>query len=632
MRNQSNLNANKTRNWSAVASYCNASMLALRRSAPRLEGYGFLSHVHHDVFGEVIVPRAHAVAVMPMAVRALGTAATSTKEKFATKFATKFASQRDDFRGMNTDARQSAPMHTEAMPPRVEMNDEEDLEAMDRAQKRVTWMGLYSNVILAGTKGLIGFSSGSMSLIADAMHSASDLCGDFVALAAISLSKRPADQLHPYGYGHYESLGTLLVSSFLIGGGAAIGWQSLNSLLLVSATDATAVTHIPTALFVIGSSIVVKEWLYRITVKVGQETHSPVLVANAWHHRTDALSSVMSMVGVGGAYFGWNMLDPVAGLLVSGMVLKAGVEIGWDACQDLTDRRRESDFDVIGGVYKVVEKLAAQPNSAVIDAHDVRVRRLGHYLLLDLHLRVEPRLSVSGGYVESNRVKRHIYQAYPRVSEIMIHVQAHPRRSSLEALSDNVASPGTQSIAAQGVSRTPVNTEGEASDGEPLRKPRREVSFYAEKKDEVSSDITAKQIKLAPVPDNTMVRRVSATGEKMTPKRSRTPIPNQFAKNVRSHLEIETDVHDAVVRASEQDPIILALSHCQVYYDVAENRVFVEINLVMDKSVTLFRADEAAQVAIKSVLQIPDVYSVDAHVELGEDEDLVADEPQKIAI
>ncbi|GBG27701.1 Metal tolerance protein 2 [Hondaea fermentalgiana] len=518
---------------------------------------------------------------------------------------------------MNTDVRSGGPVvRTEAQPPQRELEDEVDLDAMDKAQRHVTWLGLYSNVLLAGTKGFIGFSSGSMSLIADAMHSGSDLCGDFVALAAITLSKRPADKLHPYGYGHYESLGTLLVSTLLVGGGAGIGWHSLNQLLVVSATEATMVRHIPAALIVIGASIAVKEWLYRITVKVGQETHSPVLVANAWHHRTDALSSILSLIGVGGAWFGWYMLDPVAGLLVSGMVLKAGVEIGWDACQDLTDRRRESDYDVIGGVYKVVENLALQPTSAVVDAHDVRVRRLGHYLLLDLHLRVEPRLSVSGGYVESNRVKRHIYKAYPRISEVMIHVQAHPRRSAMEQSGDMVDA----SFVASGSPQTLVQVSPE-----PAQTQREDQHVQQEKLImNATNDVEPKKVR----------RELSLHAESrqpMAPRRSFTPIPNQFAKNVRSHLEIEGDVRAAVMEAAARDPVINALSHCQIYYDVAESRVFVEINLVMEKTVTLLRADEAAQVAREAVLSIPDVYSVDAHVELGDEDtdDAETTEPEK---
>jgi len=447
-------------------------------------------------------------------------------------------------------------------------DDEDDLLQL-KAQKSVTWLGLYWNLALAAAKGGVGLFSGSMALLADAVHSGSDVCGDIVALAAVTISKRPADEEHPFGYGAYETLASLTVAMLMLGGGISTGYESFQELLQVSESESTMLKNIPSAFAVIAGSMVVKEWLYQKTVRIGKETRSPVLVANAWHHRTDALSSLMSLVGVGGVYFGMFFLDPVAGLLVSGMVLKAGVDVGWDACQDLVDRRRKKDLEVIEGVHAIAQKLSTRPDSAVIDVHNVRVRRLGHYMLLDLHLRVASRLSVSGGYVESNRFKRHIYRAFPQVNEVMIHVQAHP----------------SQMVASQVGQQPP-----EINDPEVLRK---SISFQ----------------------HNSPVFSVNPEQPAKRVQRK----PRQFQKTVRSHFEIERDVKAAVERASQKDSVIRSFSHCQVYYEAPNHlkpQVFVEVNLKMDKDVTMKRAEEAAMVARGCIMQIKDVTAVDLHVEL----------------
>lgn len=158
-------------------------------------------------------------------------------------------------------------------------NDDILTEQGRREQERVTWIGLASNVGLSLAKGYIGIESGSHALVADAFHSASDLCGDIVALAALNFAKKPADDEHPYGYGHYESLATLAMSIFLIGGGVGIGYNAFEHLLLLGNEQAAVpeLVKIPQAVGIIGFSVMVKEWLYRVTVDIGRRTKSPVL-------------------------------------------------------------------------------------------------------------------------------------------------------------------------------------------------------------------------------------------------------------------------------------------------------------------------------------------------------------------
>ena len=436
-----------------------------------------------------------------------------------------------------------------------------DDHSENEEQRRVTWVGLWSNVGLMVSKGVVGTQSGSASLLADAVHSASDFAGDIVTLAAINLSQRPADETHPYGYGHYENLGALAISTLLMAGGAAMGYHSMLNLSgIASANDvaASSLTMIPAALAVIGASVAVKEALYRYTIEVGKRTRSPVLVANAWHHRTDAFSSIVALVGVAGAHekIGMPYLDPVAGILVSGMVMKAGAEMGWEAVGKLTDRRTDSDTEIIQEIYTLARAMSLRPGSGIIDAHEVRIRTLGHYDLVDLHLRVDPRLSVTGGYIEKTNIKSAILERFPSIQEVFVHVQAHSSRQTF----------------------------------------------------------TSSNFDATVLPMN--VKRNSG-GAIVTKERA----PSSPA---RTQFQIEADVKRAVAVAMRIEPHVEGVSHTIVHYDydAAEEEnarqpiVKVEANLVMNKDITIRQAEEAAHAVRASILDIDDVQAVDLHIEL----------------
>ena len=423
-------------------------------------------------------------------------------------------------------------------------------------------MGLLSNVGLCGVKGVAGVYSNSTALIADAFHSASDLSGDIVTLAALNLSQKPADDSHPYGYGHYESLGALAISGMLMSGGGLIGYHSLNQLFELAAESSAVseLTAVPAALAVIGLSVFAKEALYRYTLSVGKKTRSPVLVANAWHHRTDAFSSVVAGVGVVGAYHGMQYLDPAAGLLVAGMILKAGAEMSWSAVGNLTDRKKDSDALVIQGIYSIARDLANRPGSGIIDAHEVRLRHLGYYDLLDLHLSVSPRLSVTGGYIEKNNMKALIHERYPSIEEIFIHVQAHSSKTNAFTSANfdaTMLSPSAVAAMRNGVSST-----------------------------------------------------IGATKKKV-----------RESKPVRTQFQIERDVVRAVDMAMKTEPRVLGLSHCVVHYDMESKEgpgpvIKVEVNLEMEKTMSIADAEEAATAVRQHILSIDDVQAADLHIEL----------------
>ncbi|KAM0749522.1 cation efflux protein [Meredithblackwellia eburnea MCA 4105] len=233
---------------------------------------------------------------------------------------------------------------------------------------RVTLIGLFSNIALTAVKGVAGYVLASAALMADAAHSGSDLLADIVTLTTYRMSRRPVSELYPYGYGKYESLGSLVVSFLLIGTALGIGLHSYHLLLNTlthmphlninlsflasldavlphghshgpsSGSDASEEITDARAMIFAGSSILVKEWLYRITLKVAKEQHSNVLLANALHHRSDAFGSLVALGAIAGSWMGFPVLDPLGGLLVSGMILKNGAEVGVNALKELVDQ------------------------------------------------------------------------------------------------------------------------------------------------------------------------------------------------------------------------------------------------------------------------------------------------------
>ncbi|KAH7291820.1 hypothetical protein KP509_29G036800 [Ceratopteris richardii] len=227
------------------------------------------------------------------------------------------------------------------------------------AGERVSRLGFLADIFLTVGKGCAGYVSGSTAVIADAAHSMSDVVLSGVALWIFKAARAPKDQMHPYGHGKFETLGALGISSMLLLTGGGIAWHAVEVLQgLLSATDVTNLSfhsdseggffklfrhehgshehhtghdieHEGLALTATIISIGIKEGLYWITKKVGDARGSELLKANAWHHRSDAISSVIALLGVGGAMLGWRFLDPIAGILVSGLVLRAGLQTGY---------------------------------------------------------------------------------------------------------------------------------------------------------------------------------------------------------------------------------------------------------------------------------------------------------------
>lgn len=297
------------------------------------------------------------------------------------------------------------------------------LELSSKRGMQVTWIGFASNVGLTVSKGTAGWFMNSASLLADAAHSLSDLFSDFVTLYTFKMSRKVPDKLYPYGYGKYETMGSLSVSAILIAGGLGIGAHSFELLLTTlqqqQQPSQQEILDPNAAWFALGS-VLVKEWLYRITLKVGQSERSDVLIANAWHHRSDAYSSFVALVAIGGTYMGVPIFDPLGGMLVSGMILKSGADIMVNATQELMDKSIGKDE------LEQIEDMIATVKSEeidLIDFHSLRGRKFGPFHHIDLTLQLKGHVSMVRANAIEDKVRNVIKTKCQHVQEVKIHLR-----------------------------------------------------------------------------------------------------------------------------------------------------------------------------------------------------------------
>lgn len=274
----------------------------------------------------------------------------------------------------------------------------------------VTWVGVAANLALAGAKVVVGVVAQSQALVADGVHSLSDLVSDLVVLLAAREAARDPDSDHPYGHGRIETAATILVGILLLGTAALLGLNAIESL----GSGALVIPGIA-ALAVAVASVAAKEALFRYTRAVGRRVRSRLLEANAWHHRSDALSSVVVAIGIGGTLLGMATLDAIAALVVAVMVAKVGCDLIWQSLRELVDTGLDD---------RERDRLRAQAGAVdgVRHVHTVRSRWMGHHALVDLHVRVGPRVSVSEGHRIAEAVRHQLLNHGTRLADVMVHV------------------------------------------------------------------------------------------------------------------------------------------------------------------------------------------------------------------
>jgi cation diffusion facilitator family transporter len=255
-------------------------------------------------------------------------------------------------------------------------------------------------------------------MVADAVHSISDFATDLVVLITMRITSRPVDEDHDYGHGKFETLATLVIGLSLLAVGAGIGYKGL--LAIHGATHGETVPR-PHAIALAAAavSILVKEWLYRWTVAVGRRLNCSTVLANAWHHRSDALSSVGTLAGIGGALAlgeGWTILDPIAGVLVSAFIIRVGLGISRGSVNEMLE-------SALPPADKARILDLARSVDGVSDPHRLRTRRVGSAIAADLHVRVAADLSVREGHRIATEVETRIRAAFGEHTLISVHVE-----------------------------------------------------------------------------------------------------------------------------------------------------------------------------------------------------------------
>ena len=282
----------------------------------------------------------------------------------------------------------------------------------DRAGQRVTWVGAVTNALLILCKFVAGIFGHSQALIADAVHSVSDLFTDVIVLLGLKIGRKEPDEAHPFGHARIETLASAVVGLALIATALYLGLEAASNIYRHS-------EYHPTKLALIGAglSIILKEALYYYTVRVGRRIKSQLIVANAWHHRSDALSSVAVFLGVTGALIrpSWHILDAFAALLVSFFIVKVGLDILGKSLREFTDTAPPPE---------IIKKIShcTKNVEGVLDTHDLKVRTSGGLYQMETHIVVDGQLTVTEGHRIAKAVERCLIEEVDDLDRVIVHV------------------------------------------------------------------------------------------------------------------------------------------------------------------------------------------------------------------
>jgi len=279
-----------------------------------------------------------------------------------------------------------------------------------------TWVSVFVNIVLSAAQIAAGWLAGSFGLIADGIHTLSDLVADFVVLLAARHSRLGADDDHHYGHARFENAASLVLGVLLL----AVGlWMIGSAIEKFSAADGVPQVG-AIALWVAGIALIAKESLFRYMLAVAKRVGSTMLIANAWHARSDALSSLVVGFGIAGNLLGYPLLDPVAALIVGGMIGKMGWDFSKAAFDDLTDRAISGEE-----VEAIHQTLATTPG--VLGVHDLRTRRMGDLAVIDVHIEVDAELNVRRAHDIGEQARQRVLASHP-VASLMVHID--PREKS----------------------------------------------------------------------------------------------------------------------------------------------------------------------------------------------------------
>ncbi|MCW8910412.1 MAG: cation diffusion facilitator family transporter [Gammaproteobacteria bacterium] len=299
------------------------------------------------------------------------------------------------------------------------------LEQRKKAMDKATWWGIIVNLVLAIGKLIIGFLGHSQALVADGLHSLSDLISDGLVLLATHHASADADEDHPYGHARYETVATIALGVLLIAVGIGISIDAIHRIinpehLLIPST---------LTLWIAGLSIVSKEALYQYTAFIARKIKSKLLHANAWHHRTDAISSIVVFIGITGAILGWPMLDSIAAVVVAVMIIYIGWELSHHSIKELVDTAL--DPDTVDAIKEHILNV-----DGVLECHMLRTRRMSHNALVDVHILVDSKLSVSEGHQISEAVEYSLISNFDDINDVTVHIDPEDDENSPNSCKD----------------------------------------------------------------------------------------------------------------------------------------------------------------------------------------------------
>lgn len=290
---------------------------------------------------------------------------------------------------------------------------------------RVTIWGGIINVVLLVVKFAAGIFGHSAAMIADAVHSLTDFATDVVVLIFVHLGNKPADRDHDYGHGKYETLATAIIGTSLLAvgvlifcSGAGKTWRVIQGEMLPSPGKVALVAAV--------ASIVLKEWAYRFTVKVGKLCQSEAVVANAWHHRSDALSSVGTMIGVGGAILlgnRWTVLDPLASIVVSLFIVRAAWQLMMESMKELTEASLSDEDEAV-----ITHIAASEPG--VSEVHNLRTRRVGNRIAIEMHARMLGSTPLVEAHLHATAIEHRLKEHFGPDTLVSIHLEPVKEKSA----------------------------------------------------------------------------------------------------------------------------------------------------------------------------------------------------------
>lgn len=294
------------------------------------------------------------------------------------------------------------------------------METQDRNKKiyKITLTGSVVNMLLLVFKFVAGVLGHSAAMVADAVHSLSDFITDIVVLAFVKISSKPADQDHDYGHGKYETVASSIIGMALVVVAVMLGWNGVEKIVQFAKGEPL---KSPGAIALVAAvmSVLLKEWIFRATRKVAKEVHSQALEANAWHHRSDAFSSIGTTIGIGGAVAlgqNWAVLDPIASVVVSVLIFVAAFRLLRQASGELLEESLPKSTE------DKIERIV-YADGMVTDIHHLHTRRIGSIIAIEMHLRLPGHITLEEAHRHASKIERALRSEFGAGTHIMLHIE-----------------------------------------------------------------------------------------------------------------------------------------------------------------------------------------------------------------